>query len=114
MARLKPAWIYQTNDLNPFEATPVVADGVMYLSEPPSQAAALDLRTGRPLWQFHRAVPGDLHLCCGQVNRGVAVLGERVFLGTLDAHLLALDARTDPICCGIPWLPTTRPDIRLQ
>jgi alcohol dehydrogenase (cytochrome c) len=94
VARLKPAWAYQTNDLNPFEATPVVADGVMYISEPPSNAAALDLRTGRPLWQFRRAVPGDLHLCCGQVNRGVAVLGERVFLGTLDAHLLALDART--------------------
>jgi alcohol dehydrogenase (cytochrome c) len=91
---LRPAWIYQTNDLNPFEATPIVADGVMYLSEPPSNASAIDLRTGRPVWIYRRALPGDVGVCCGQVNRGVAVLGERVFLGTLDGHLLALDAKT--------------------
>jgi alcohol dehydrogenase (cytochrome c) len=94
VARLKPAWIYQTNDLNQFEATPIVADGVMYISEPPSHAAALDLRTGRPIWMFRRTVPDDVKTCCGQVNRGVAVLGSTVFLGTLDAHLLALDAKT--------------------
>jgi alcohol dehydrogenase (cytochrome c) len=94
VARLRPAWIYQTNDLNPFEATPIVADRVMYISEPPSNAAALDLRTGRPIWVFRRAVPSDVGVCCGQVNRGVAVLGERVFLSTLDGHLLALDAKT--------------------
>ncbi|HUA58076.1 MAG TPA: PQQ-binding-like beta-propeller repeat protein, partial [Verrucomicrobiae bacterium] len=94
VARLRPIWMYQTNDLNAFEATPIVADGVLYLSEPPSHAAALDLRTGRPLWQFRRAIPSDVGVCCGQVNRGVAVLGDRVFLGTLDAHLIALDAKT--------------------
>jgi alcohol dehydrogenase (cytochrome c) len=94
VTRLRPAWIYQTADLNPFEATPIVADGVMYLSEPPSHAAALDLRTGRPIWMFRRAVPSDVGVCCGQVNRGVALANGRVFLGTLDAHLLALDAKT--------------------
>ncbi|HTP33223.1 MAG TPA: PQQ-dependent dehydrogenase, methanol/ethanol family [Candidatus Acidoferrales bacterium] len=94
VARLKPVWMYQTNDLNQFEVTPLVADGVMYISEPPSHAAALDLRTGRPLWMFRRAVPSDVHTCCGQVNRGVAILSDTVFLGTLDAHLLALDAKT--------------------
>jgi alcohol dehydrogenase (cytochrome c) len=94
VGRLRPAWMYQTNDLNPFEATPIVADGVMYLSEPPSHAAALDLRTGRPIWIFRREVPSDVGVCCGRVNRGVAVLGDRIFLGTLDAHLLALDAKT--------------------
>jgi alcohol dehydrogenase (cytochrome c) len=94
VARLKPAWIYQTNDLNQFETTPLVADGIMYISEPPSQAAALDLRTGRPIWQFRRAAPSDVHVCCGQVNRGVALLGDTVFLGTVDAHLIALDAKT--------------------
>jgi alcohol dehydrogenase (cytochrome c) len=80
-ARLRPAWIYQTNDLNPFETTPIVAEGVMYISEPPSNADALDLRTGRPIWIFRRALPSDVGVCCGQVNRGVAVLGDRVFLG---------------------------------
>ncbi|MBZ5575755.1 MAG: PQQ-dependent dehydrogenase, methanol/ethanol family [Acidobacteriia bacterium] len=94
VARLKPAWMYQTNDLNQFEATPIVADGVMYVSEPPSNAAALDLRTGRPLWIFRRALPSDVRACCGQVNRGLAILGDTVYLGTLDAHLLALDAKT--------------------
>jgi alcohol dehydrogenase (cytochrome c) len=93
-ARLKIAWMYQTTDLNPFEATPLVADGVMYISEPPSNAAALDLRTGRPIWVFRRAIPSGVSVCCGQVNRGVALLDGRVFLATLDAHLLALDAKT--------------------
>src|SRR5450755_2639761 len=80
VARLKLAWMYQTNDLNQFEATPLVADGVMYISEPPSHAAALDLRTGRPLWMFRRTAPSDVRLCCGQVNRGLAILGHTVFL----------------------------------
>jgi len=93
-SQLKLAWMYQTNDLNQFEVTPLVADGVMFLSEPPSNAAALDLRTGRPLWQFRRTPPSDVRVCCGQVNRGLAILGNTVFLGTVDAHLLALDAIT--------------------
>lgn len=94
VAKLRPQWMYQTNDLNQFEVTPIVAGGVMYISEPPSNAAALDLHTGRPLWMYRRTVPADVHVCCGQVNRGVALLGETVFLGTLDAHLIALDAKT--------------------
>ena len=94
VSRLRPAWIYQANDLNNFEATPIVADGVMYISEPPSNAAALDLRTGRPIWIFRRPLPGSVGVCCGQVNRGIALLGDRVFLGTLDGRLLALDAKT--------------------
>jgi alcohol dehydrogenase (cytochrome c) len=94
VARLKLAWMYQTNDLNQFEGTPLVADGVMYVTEPPSSAAALDLRTGRPIWQYRRPIPSDVRACCGQVNRGLAILGDTVYLGTLDAHLLALDAKT--------------------
>jgi alcohol dehydrogenase (cytochrome c) len=94
VSRLKLAWMYQTNDLNQFEGTPLVADGVMYLSEPPSNAAALDLKTGRPLWIFRRTAPSDVRMCCGQVNRGLAILGNTVFLGTVDAHLIALDAIT--------------------
>ena len=94
VGRLKLAWMYQTNDLNQFETTPLVANGAMYISEPPSNAAALDLRSGRPLWIFRRTPPADVRLCCGQVNRGLAILGHTVFLGTVDAHLLALDAIT--------------------
>lgn len=94
VARLKVAWMYQVNDLNKFETSPLVVDGVMYISEPPSNAAALDLRTGRPIWRYQRTLPRDIRHCCGLVNRGLAILGDLVFLGTVDAHLLALDAKT--------------------
>jgi alcohol dehydrogenase (cytochrome c) len=94
VARLQVAWMYQTGTRHHFEATPIVRDGVMYLSEPPSDVTALDLHTGRPLWSNRRAVPEDLSLCCGQVNRGVAVDGDLVFVTTIDAHVVALDRKT--------------------
>ena len=94
VARLKPVWMYQINDLNQFETTPLVVDGILYISEPPSNATALDARTGRPLWVYRRTMPPDVRVCCGQVNRGLAIWGDTLFLGTVDAHLVALDART--------------------
>jgi alcohol dehydrogenase (cytochrome c) len=94
VARLKPVWLYQINDVNQFETTPLAVDGILYISEPPSNATALDGRTGRPLWTYRRTIPPDVHVCCGQVNRGLAILGDTLFLGTIDAHLVALDART--------------------
>jgi alcohol dehydrogenase (cytochrome c) len=94
VARLKPVWMYQVNDLNKFETTPLVVDGVMYLTEPPNNVAALDTRTGRPIWRYQRTLPEDLRLCCGQVNRGLAVLDDLLFLGTLDGRLVALDLQT--------------------
>ena len=92
--RLRPVWLYQIDDLSQFEATPMVVDGVMYISEPPSNATALETRTGRVLWKYRRPVPTDVRVCCGQVNRGLAMLDERLFIGTVDAHLVALDAKT--------------------
>lgn len=94
VSRLRPVWSYQTQDLNPFETSPLVVDGVMYISEPPSNAAALDTRTGRALWTYRRPTPSSVPVCCSQVNRGLAKLGETLFLGTIDAHLVALDAVT--------------------
>ncbi len=91
---LKPVWVYQTNDLNKFETSPLVVDGIIYISEPPGGAAALDARTGRPLWHYRRNLPSDVRPCCGRVNRGLAILGDSLFMGTLDAHIVALDART--------------------
>ena len=96
-ARLKPMWAYQVNSLQRFEGTPLVVDGVMYVSEPPSNVTAIDPRTGRPLWRYRRVMPNDLRVCCGQVNRGVAVLGDMVYFGTLDAYLVALDAKTGAV-----------------
>ena len=92
--RLQPAWIYQTRSSQKFEVSPLVVDGVMYITEPPSDVTALDLRTGRPIWRYRRSLPEGIVTCCGQVNRGVALLDDQVFVGTVDAHLVALDART--------------------
>ncbi len=91
---LRSLWSYQINTLHKFENTPLVVDGVMFISEPPSDVTALDTRTGRPLWKYKRKVPTDIPVCCGWVNRGVAVLGDTVYLGTIDAHLVALDANS--------------------
>src|SRR2546426_1768538 len=89
---LRPLWVHQIDALDKAETTPLVVDGIMYVTESPSNVVALDTRTGRPMWSFLRAVPKDVRLCCGQVNRGVALLGDLVFVGTVDAHLIALDA----------------------
>ena len=94
VADLVPLWSYQKNTLHKFETTPIVVDGVMFISEPPSDVTALDTRTGRPLWKYTRQLPNDIPVCCGWVNRGVAVLGDTVYVGTLDAHLVALDANS--------------------
>jgi alcohol dehydrogenase (cytochrome c) len=97
VGKLKPVWVYQTTSVGPVETTPLVIDGIMYLTEPASNVTALDTRTGRPLWKYQRTVPKDVRVCCGQVNRGVATLDEQVFVGTVDAHLVALDARTGAV-----------------
>ena len=95
--KLRPAWVYQMSADDAAETSPVVVDGIMYVSEPPSNVTALDTRTGRPLWRFRRQVPKDVRVCCGQVNRGVALLDELVFVGTVDAHLIALDRVTGAV-----------------
>src|SRR5580704_4795077 len=95
---LKPIWIYQAQDRGPVETTPLVFDGVMYVTEPPTVVTALDLRTGRPLWRWERPLPNDLQtIGFGRVNRGVAALGDMIYVGTLDAHIVALDAKSGAV-----------------
>lgn len=91
---LRVEWVYQTRGNGNIQATPLVVDGVMYVTGPENLVYALDARTGRKIWTRERKLPENIPLCCGTVNRGVAVLGGRLFVATLDAHLLALDART--------------------
>lgn len=91
---LKLAWMYQIQSRQHFETTPLVVDGVMYITEPPSDVTALDLKTGRHLWRYRRPIPEGVPVCCGQVNRGVAILGSQLYLGTIDGHLVSLDAKT--------------------
>jgi alcohol dehydrogenase (cytochrome c) len=89
---LRAKWIYQMHKQK-VESTPIVVDGVMYVTRPPSDVIALDAQTGRALWTYEHRLPGRVYVCCGEVNRGVAVLGDTLFLTTLDAKLIALDAR---------------------
>ena len=95
--KLKLKWVYQMQTTHTVETTPRVADGVMYFTEPPSNVVAVDATTGRQFWRYRRVTPKKANVCCGQVNRGVAILGDRVFVGTVDAHLVALDAKTGAV-----------------
>ena len=90
---LKSAWTFQTGG-NTVETTPLVVDGIMYVTGPLSNAAALDAVTGRPLWRYNRRLPQVASHCTVMTNRGMAVLGDRVYLATLDMHLVALDAKS--------------------
>jgi alcohol dehydrogenase (cytochrome c) len=95
--RLRPEWALQTGSAGKFEATPLVVDGVLYVTGQDNRVIAADARTGKAIWRFQRSLPEKLHTCCGTVNRGVAVLGNKVFFATLDAHLIALDAKTGSV-----------------
>ena len=92
--RLRPKWIYQMRTTHKVETSPLVVDGVMYLTRPPNDVIALDAETGRRLWSHQYKVPEKVIVCCGQVNRGLAILGDRLFMATVDAKLLALDAKS--------------------
>ena len=92
VGKLRPVWTYQAPNQAEFETSPIVVDGVMYLTEAPMAVAALDARTGRQLWKWQLPIPRDLRtLGFAPVNRGVAILDDTVFAGTLDSHLVALD-----------------------
>src|SRR5436190_5954555 len=107
-AMLVPKWAYQTMAGGKFETTPLVVDGILYGTGPDDRAFALDARTGRPIWQYQRNLPDNIRPCCGRVNRGFALLGDRLFMGTLDSHVLALDAKTGNILWDVPAVDYTK------
>ena len=93
VARLQPLWTYHSGVTATFQATPIVLDTVMFVSLPFSGVAAIDARTGREIWRYkHQSRLAQL--CCGPANRGVAVAEGRVYVGTVDGRLIALDATT--------------------
>lgn len=98
VSRLKPAWVYQIEARSRFETSPIVVDGVMYVTEPPTKITALDLRTGRSLWTWRRTMPLVIKtIGFGPTNRGVAILDDALYVGTLDCHLIALDAKSGAV-----------------
>jgi alcohol dehydrogenase (cytochrome c) len=113
--QLTPAWVFQAGSLGlfsgastyAFEASPIVVDGTMFVSGWDGWCWAIDAKTGQELWRYRHASPFDVSLCCGNVNRGVAVAEGKVFMTTLNAHVIALDAET-----GKKVWDTTYGDVR--
>ena len=102
VGKLTPQWVFQAGSMGlhsgastyAWEASPIIVDGVMYVSGWDGQLWALDAANGKELWRYKHASPFDVSLCCGNVNRGVAVAEGLVFMTTLNAHIIALDAET--------------------
>src|SRR5579863_10622962 len=90
---LELQWVWQAKSVEKFETTALVVDGIMYTVQAPDDVVALDAATGRIFWQYNYPVQADARTCCGRVNRGLAILGNTLFMGTIDAHLIAIDAR---------------------
>ena len=91
---LEQQWVYQAQVFGPWQATPLVIDGVMYVTQRPNDVVALDARTGRAFWIYRYPTPPDQKACCGSNNRGLAVMNDKLFMATLDAHLVAIDLTT--------------------
>src|SRR5436190_20355575 len=91
------AWAYQSPNSGGWEVTPLVVDGIMYLTQRPNEVVALDAVTGRAFWIYRYTNADQIGVCCGSNNRGLAILGDTLFMGTLDAHLVAIDTKS-----GVP------------
>ena len=98
IGNLQLAWVYHTGMSTAFENSPIVVDGTMYVSTQMNHVVALDAATGQKRWEYVHQYRTTAD-CCGPINRGVAVYGGRVFMGTVDARLVALDAGTG----GVLW-----------
>ena len=91
---LKLQWVYQAPVAGNWQTTPLVVDGMMYITQRQNDVVALDATTGRAFWIYRYTPAQDRIVCCGANNRGLAILGDTLFMGTLDAQLIAIDAKT--------------------
>ena len=94
VTRLESKWVVQNQVFGAWQSNPLVVDGVMYLTQRPNDVMAVDARTGSLFWIYRHTPSPDAKVCCGANNRGVAILGDTLFMGTLDARLIAIDAKT--------------------
>lgn len=98
--RLQPVWVFPTGGENRgLQATPLIHQGTIYMSADQSRVFAIDARNGRVKWRFDPGLSKDVErvYCCGSNNRGVAILGNLVYVGTMDARLIALDKDTGAV-----------------
>jgi PQQ-dependent dehydrogenase (methanol/ethanol family) len=95
--KLKPAFVFQTAVLESMETAPLVVNGIMYLTTSFNHVYAVDAKTGNELWHFTHKMGPVTTYCCGPNNRGVAIYEDTLFMGTLDAKLVALNAKTGAV-----------------
>jgi len=91
---LELKWMYQGAVAGGWQTTPLVVDGVMYITQRPNDVLALDAKTGRAFWTYQHIPSPEARVCCGSNNRGLGILGDTLFLATLDGQLVALDAKS--------------------
>jgi alcohol dehydrogenase (cytochrome c) len=103
--QLSAQWTFQTGTTGSFQTTPLVIDGVLYVTGYNNQAWAVDARSGRQIWRYRREVPEDWKGCCGAVNRGFGMLGDRLYMTTIDAHLVSLDMKTGTVLYDVELAP---------
>ena len=89
---LELRWVLQNRVAGAWQSNPLVVDGIMYLTQRPNDALAVDAKTGRAFWLYRYTPSTEARVCCGSNNRGLAMLGNTLFMGTLDARLIAIDA----------------------
>ena len=92
VTNLELTWVLQNQVVSAWQSNPLVVDGIMYLTQRPNDVLAVDARTGRMFWRFRHTPSPEARVCCGANNRGLAMLGDTLFMGTLDARLIAIDA----------------------
>ena len=98
VGKMKPAFVFQTAVLESMETAPIVIDGVMFLTTSFNHVYAIDAVTGEEFWHYKHKLGPIVTVCCGNNNRGVAIEGGKLFMGTIDAKLVALDAKTGKLC----------------
>ena len=115
---LELQWIWQAKSLEKFETTSIVVDGILYTIQAPTntantdgntQVVALDAATGRVFWRYSYPIPQTATACCGRVNRGLAILGDTLYMGTLNSHLIAINAKVGTLIWDTPVNPTVPP-----
>jgi alcohol dehydrogenase (cytochrome c) len=111
---LELQWVWQAKSLEKYETTALVMDGILYTIQAPNntnntdgntQIVALDAVTGRQFWTFRYDLASTARTCCGRVNRGLAVLGDTLYMGTLSSHLIAVNAKNGALL----WDTTVSP-----
>jgi len=98
-------WMLQNQVFGSWESSPLIVDGVMYLTQRPNDVLAVDAKTGRIFWIYKYVGATDVRICCGSNNRGLAIHGHSLFMGTLDSHLVAVDARSGRLLWNIEVAP---------